>query len=93
MKNVSKKIKECIRDKRRSRRQEKIQQILEEFKGVKNISSIKFPKKRKLIPKIKKKAKSSHQGKELPMSLENFTSNYAQEIGVMKRNRSSTRLK
>ena len=32
-----------------------------------------FRRKRKLIPKIKmKKAKSSHQGKEFPMSLDNF---------------------
>ena len=45
--------KKCIRDRRRSRRQEKIQRILEEFKGIKNISCVMSVKKRTLIPKIK----------------------------------------
>ena len=41
------------RPKKKTKRQEKIQRILEEFKGVKNISSIKSATKSTLIPKIK----------------------------------------
>ena len=52
MKEVSKKIKKCIRDNQRSRRQEKIQRILEAFRGIKNISNIKSAKKKTLIPKV-----------------------------------------
>ena len=43
---MSKKIKKCIRDKKRSRKREKIQRILEEFERIKNISNIKSAKKR-----------------------------------------------
>ena len=39
--------------KKRTARQEKIQKILEELKGTKNISNIKSAKKRILIPKVK----------------------------------------
>ena len=49
---VSKQIRKCIIDKRRSKRQEKIQRILEEFRGIKNISCIESAKKRVLIPKV-----------------------------------------
>ena len=52
MKEVNKQIRKCTRDKKRSNRQEKIQRILEEFRGIKNISGIKSAKKRVLIPKI-----------------------------------------
>ena len=52
LKEVSKKIKKCIRDNKRSRRQEKIQRILEAFRGIKNISNIKSAKKETLIPKV-----------------------------------------
>ena len=47
LKEVSKKIKKCIRD-------EKIQRVLEEFKGIKNISNIKSVRKKHTHPKGKK---------------------------------------
>ena len=50
---VSKKIKKCIRDWKRTKRQEKIQKILEERKGTKNIPNIKSMNKRILIRKVK----------------------------------------
>ena len=50
LKVVSKQIRKCIRDKKRSKRQEKIQRILEEFSFIKNISCSKSAKKRVLIP-------------------------------------------
>ena len=45
LKEVSKK-KNASRDTKRSRRQEKIQRILENFKGIRSISSIKSEKKK-----------------------------------------------
>ena len=53
LKEVSKQIRKCIRDKTRSKREEKIQRILEECRGVKNISCIKSASKRVVIPKVK----------------------------------------
>ena len=50
-----KKIKKCIREKKRMKRQQDIERILEEFKGVRNIPRIKTAKKRVLITKIKNK--------------------------------------
>ena len=47
--------KKCIRDKKRMKRQQDIQRILEDFKGVRNIPGIKSAKKRVLITKIKKR--------------------------------------
>ena len=47
--------KNSIRDNKRRTRQEKIQKILEELRGSRNISSIKSVKKRILIPKVKNK--------------------------------------
>ena len=44
--------KKCIRDKKRKRRQQNIQRILEDFTGVKNIPGIKSTKKRVLITMI-----------------------------------------
>ena len=46
------KHKKCIREKRMKRQQD-IERILEEFKGVRNIPEIKTAKKRVLITKIK----------------------------------------
>ena len=48
-------MKKCIRDNKKTKRQEKIQKILEKVKGAKNISCIKSVKKRILIPKVKNK--------------------------------------
>ena len=53
--DISKKIKKCIRDNQRTKRQENTHKILEEVKGTRNISSVKSVKKRILIPKIKNK--------------------------------------
>ena len=66
---------------KKSRRQEKIQWILEEFKGIKNTSCIKSAKKRTLIPKIKnEKTKQSHQEKEFGNVFGEFNSKlYAEE--------------
>ena len=55
IRDISKKIKNCIRDNKRRTRQEKIQKILKKLKGTRNISSIKPVKKRILIPKDKNK--------------------------------------
>ena len=45
LKEVSKQKRKCIRDKKESKRQEKIQRILEECRGIKNISCIKSARK------------------------------------------------
>ena len=55
MKELSKEIKKCIREKKRMKRHHDIERILEEFKGVRNIPRIKSAKKRVLITKIKNK--------------------------------------
>ena len=47
LKEVSKKIKKCITDKKRTRRQEQIQRILEEFRCIKNILNIKSARKKR----------------------------------------------
>ena len=53
LKEVSKSIKKCIRDNKRVKRQQVIQRILEDFKGVSIIPGIKSAKKKVLITKIK----------------------------------------
>ena len=55
IREVSKKIKKCIREKKRNAREDKIQKMLEEVKGTKNISNVKSAKKRIFIPKVKNK--------------------------------------
>ena len=55
LKELSKKIKNCIREKERVKRHHDIERILEEFKGVRTIPRIKTAKKRVLITKIKNK--------------------------------------
>ena len=55
LKELSKEIKKCIREKRRMKRHHDIERILEEFKGVRNIPRIKSAKKRVFITKIKNK--------------------------------------
>ena len=54
LKELSKEMKKCIREKRMKRHHD-IERILEEFKGVRNIPRIKSAKKRVLITKIKNK--------------------------------------
>ena len=53
LKELSKSIKKYIREKKRMKRQQDIQRILEEFKGVRNIPGIKTAMKRVLIANIK----------------------------------------
>ena len=53
LKEVSKCTRKCIRDKKRLKRQQDIQRILEDFKGVRNIPGIKSAKKKVLITKVK----------------------------------------
>ena len=53
VKDLSKNLKKCIREKKRMKRHQDIERILEEFKGVRNIPRIKTAKKRVLITKIK----------------------------------------
>ena len=55
IREISKKIKNCIRYNKRRIRYEKNQKMLEQVKGTRNISSIKSVKKRILIPKVKNK--------------------------------------
>ena len=55
LKDLSKNRKKSIREKKRMKRQQDIERILEEFKGVRNIPRIKTAKKRVLITKIKNK--------------------------------------
>ena len=52
LKDLGRGVKKCIREKRMKRQQD-IERILEEFKGVPNIPRIKTAKKRVLITKIK----------------------------------------
>ena len=52
LKELSKRIKKCIRERKRAQREGKIQQNLEEFRGIQSISCIKSGRKRKLIPKV-----------------------------------------
>ena len=53
LKEVSKRIKECIRNKTKAKRIEAMKQILEKFSGIKNISQIKSARKKTLILKTK----------------------------------------
>ena len=58
-------------------RQQDIQRIFEDFKGVRNIPRIKSAKKKVLITTIKNdKGKASHLEKELPTSLVNSTKDF-----------------
>ena len=52
LKEVSQQIRKCIRNKKRSKRQDKIQGVLEELRGINNISCIEPAKKRMLVPKV-----------------------------------------
>ena len=60
LKEVSKQRRKCIRDKKRAKRQEEIQRILEDFEGIKKIPGIKSAKRRVPITKIKERERRSH---------------------------------
>ena len=51
LKELSKKIEKCTRDRNGTKRPEEIQRMLEEFRGIKSISFMKSGRKRTLIPK------------------------------------------
>ena len=53
LKEVRKQINKCVRDKKKVKRQEEIQRILEDLKGIKNIPGVKSAKTRVLTTKIK----------------------------------------
>ena len=74
-------LSKCIKnasEKKRMKRQQDIQRMLEDFKGVRNILGIESAKKKVLIKKIKKTTKenASHLEKELPTSLVNSTKDF-----------------
>ena len=87
LKELSKCIKN-VSEKKRMKRQQYIQRILEDFKGVRNIPGIKSAKKKVLITKIKKRQKenASHLEKELPMSLVNSTKDLTRKMRKMIQN-------
>ena len=70
------------------KRQQDIQRILEEFKGVRNIPGIKTAKKKVLITKIKKDKGEyiTSRRKELPTSSENSTRDFTRTTREMTSN-------
>ena len=60
LKEVSKCVNKCSRDKKRMKRQQDIQRILEDFKGVSNIPGIKSAKNKVLITWIKNEKGEKH---------------------------------
>ena len=73
--------------KKRMKRQQDIERILEEFKGVRNIPKLKTAKKRVLITKIKnEKVNASPLEKELPIPLENSTKDSTKTVEKMTPN-------
>ena len=94
LKDLSKQIRKCFRDKKCTKRQEKIERILEVFKVIKNIPSIKYAKRRIIITKIKmNKTKSSRQEKETPTSLESCTASCMTTINMMKQRWNLTKMR
>ena len=78
LKGLSKRIKNCIREKKRMKRQQDIPRILEEFKGVRNIPVIKTAKKKVLITKIKNdngECITSRKTKDFTRTAREMTSN------------------
>ena len=74
LKELSKCIKKCIRDKKRVKRQQLIQRILVDFKGVSNIPGVKFAMKTVPLHRLRMNEEESlHHVKGLPMSLVNST--------------------
>ena len=74
LKELSKCIKKCIRDKKRVKIQQLIQRILVDFKGVSNIPGVKFAMKTVPLQRLRmNEEKSLHHVKGLPMSLVNST--------------------
>ena len=79
--------------KKRAKRQE-IQRMLEDFKGIRRIPGIKSARRRVLITKMRtRKAKSLHQGRELPMSFGKSTKHNTMTKNTKKLNRNMKRMK
>ena len=81
LKELSKKIKKYIREKKRVKRHHDIERILEEFKGVRNIPRIKTAKKRVLITKIKNKEGECITSRKGIVPLENSTRDSMKTVG------------
>ena len=80
LKEVSKRIKKCTRIKKRAKRKEMIQQMLEQFRGAKNISQIKSARKKTLITK-KKNAKGKSVTSRKGIANVFYSKLYAEEEG------------
>ena len=87
LKDLSKSLEKCIREKKRMKRKRDIERILEEFTGVRNIPRIKTAKQRVLITKKRtKKVNASPLEKESPMLLENSTKDSTKTVKKMTPN-------
>ena len=74
-------MKNCIRERKRTKRQEKIQQILEKIRGIRRKSCIKSGRKRTLIPKVKNdKGETIRSRKEIANVFGEFYSKLFAEI-------------
>ena len=94
LKEVSKHINKCIRDKKRMKRQQDIQRILEDFKGVENIPGVKSAKRRVLTTETKKKKGhviTSRNG--IANVFGEFYKKYTMKMNNKEMNKTSVRLK
>ena len=86
--------KKCIRDKKRMKRQQDIQRILEDFKRVRNIPGLKSAKKKVLITKIKnEKGEIITSRKGIANVLENSTENYTTTMSKTNLNKKLVKTK
>ena len=95
VRDINKKIKKGVRGNERSKRHEKVQNILlDELKGIRSIASISRSEKRKFSSRISEtKLETSRQrGKALPPYSRNFKKIYT-EVRAMKRIREGPRSK
>ena len=85
LKEVSKQIRKCIKDKKISKRQEKIQRILKEFRVPRTYPASNQRRRECLFPKLKTtKVIQSQREKGLQMSSANSTANYLQAMKLKK---------
>ena len=94
MKEVSKQIRQCIRDKKRAKRQEDIQRTLEDLKGIKKIPGIKSAKRRALITKLKnEKGEVITSRRGIANVFGEFYKNYTTTKNTKKLNKKTKRMK
>ena len=87
IKHLSKKIKKCIRDSTGLEDQKRFSEDWKSSKESRTFRALNLRRKGLSFQSERmEKAKSSHQGKELPMSLERSAANYMQRIRVTKWN-------